>query len=148
MRTIILAAFLLLFLFAGASGTKEKFEASYQTTQNFITEFGMVENVQWSKSFNDMSKADFVLNDEPVSAYFDTDGEFVAYTRELAFNDFPKSVKTAINQKLPGARVLKSFEMSTRIDKTWFVETLLNNQRKLWKIDKMGKVSRYFIDRS
>jgi uncharacterized protein YozE (UPF0346 family) len=144
MKTILLSASLALCLLAGASGTKEKTVTTYRTIQNFTAEFGQVDNVKWSNAMNNMTKAEFVLDDEPVCAYFDVNGDFVAETRNVTFDELPKAIRSSINNKFPGAKILNLFEMTSRQEKTWFIETVYNNERKIWKSNSFGILSRYF----
>ncbi len=148
MKTILLSALMAISLLAGASGKKEeKNVVTYRTSQNFLNEFGQVDNVKWSNAMNNMTKADFILEDEPVSAYFDENGEFVASTKAITFEELPRALRTSINNKLPGAKILTVFEMSSRHEKSWFIETDFNNERKLWKGNSFGAFARYFVSK-
>jgi hypothetical protein len=148
MKTILLSALLAISLTAGASGKKdEKQVVTYRTSQNFLNEFGQVDNVKWSTAMNNMTKADFLLEDEPVTAYFDENGEFVASTKAITFEELPRALRSSINNKLPGAQILTVFEMSSRQEKSWFIETIFNNERKLWKGNSFGTVTRYFVNK-
>lgn len=144
MKTILLSASLVFSLLAGASGTKEKNAASYRAIQSFKTEFGQVEDVKWSSAMNNMTKADFILDDEPVTAFFDEAGEFVASTRAVAFETLPKALRTSFNAKMPGAKILTLFEVSSQQERVWFLQTQYNNEVKVWKGSAQGNLSRYF----
>jgi hypothetical protein len=147
MKTLILAIFAASSFFANASGTKEKAVTNITLLQNFTAQFGQVDNVVWRNARNNMTKAEFVIDDEPVCAFFDETGNFVAQTKELKIGDLPKKLKSALNEKAPGAEVLNVFEMITNDERAWFVETLANNEKKLWKGNSFGKLSRYYVQR-
>ena len=145
MKTIFLSAFSAITLFAAASGTKEKSVASYQADRSFFAEFGQVDGVKWSNAMNNMTKADFVLDDEAICAYFDQNGDFVASTKAVDFNELPKSLRTAIHNKVPGANILSVFELNSKTERAWFVETELNNEKKVWKGTGLGSLARYYV---
>jgi len=145
MKTIFLSAFLAITLLATASGTKDKTAASYKTSRSLFAEFGRVDNVKWSNAMNDMIKADFILDDEAICAFFDANGDFVASTKAVDFNELPKNLKTAINDKVPGANILTVFEFNSKTERAWFVETELNNEKKVWKGNGFGSLTRYYV---
>lgn len=145
MKSFFLSAFLAITLLASASGTKEKKVASYRLSQNFQAEFGSIENVKWSSAMNNMTKADFVMDDEKLCAYFDENGNYVASTKSITFDELPKKLKIAMQDKLPGAKIETVFEMSSPTEKSWFIETIQNNERKIWKGNFFGMVTRYYV---
>ena len=145
MKPLILSALLAISLMSFASGTKEKNVASYRLIYNFNAEFGQVDNVKWSSAMNDMTRADFILDDEPVCAYFDEQGDFVAATKTITFKDLPKKLQAAVLEKVPGATIETVFEMSSPEEKTWFIETNVNNEKKVWKGTNFGAITRYYV---
>lgn len=145
MKSIILSALLAVSLMASASGTKEKTVVTYRLSHNFNAEFGQVENVKWSSAMNDMTRADFVLDDEPVCAYFNEAGEFVAATKTITFKDLPKKLQNRILEKVPGATIETVFEMSSPEEKSWYIETNQNNEKKVWKGTSFGMITRYYV---
>jgi hypothetical protein len=145
MKTLILAVLLASSFFANASGTKEKSVTNMKLIQNFTAQFGHVDNVVWRSAMNNMTKAEFVMDDEKLCAFFDENGNYVAQTREITIQALPKKLKSALDEKAPGAEVLTVFEMVSNDEKAWFVETVANNEKKLWKGNTFGKLSRYYV---
>lgn len=145
MKTLFLAVLVATSLLASASGTKEKNITNMKLLQNFTAQFGHVENVVWRSAMNDMTKAEFVMDNEKLCAFFDESGNYVAQTREIGISDLPKKLKAALDEKAPGAEVLTVFEMTSNDEKAWFVETVANNEKKLWKGNTFGKLSRYYV---
>ena len=145
MKSILLTSLLAVTLFASASGTKEKNVANYRITQSFNAEFGQVKNVKWSSAMNNMIKADFEIDDEPVSAYFDENGVYVASTKIITLEELPKKLQASIKEKIAGANIDQVFEMTSTGEKSYFVETTSNNEKKVWKGDSFGKLTRYYL---
>lgn len=146
MKTLFLAAFLATSLIATASGTKEKNITNMKLLNNFTAQFGHVENVVWRSAMNNMTKAEFTIDDDKICAFFDESGSYVAQTRQISLEELPKKLQEALNEKAPGAEVLTVFEMTSNDEKAWFVETVASNEKKLWKGNTFGKLSRYYVN--
>ena len=148
MKTIFLSAALAVSsIFAIASGIKEKSIASYRTTQNLAKEFGDVENLKWSSAANNMTRADFTVDDQKISAFFDDGGEYVASTKVLTLNDLSRKLQTALNKKLEGATITSVIQMTTAEDACYFIEAETNGVKKVWKGYDSGMVSAYKVQR-
>ena len=145
MKSVILSALLAISLMSAASGTKEKNVTNYRLSHNFNAEFGMVDNVKWSSAMNNMTRADFVLDEEPVCAFFDEQGDFVASTKTMTFKNLPKKLQAAILEKVPGATIETVFEMTSPQEKSWYIETNVNNEKKVWKGSTFGTITRYYV---
>ena len=146
MKTLFLAAFLATSLIATASGTKEKSITNMKLLNNFTAQFGHVDNVVWRSAMNNMTKAEFTIDDDKICAFFDESGSYVAQTRQISLEELPKKLQEALNEKAPGAEVLTVFEMTSNDEKAWFVETVARNEKKLWKGNTFGKLSRYYVN--
>lgn len=146
MKTLFLAAFLATSIIASASGTKEKSVTNMKMLHNFTAQFGHVDNVVWRSAMNNMTKAEFQIDNDKICAFFDDNGNYVAQTKQIGLGDLPKKLQAALNQKAPGAEVLTVFEMISNDEKAWFVETVANNERKVWKGNTFGKLSRYHMN--
>lgn len=145
MKTFFISVLLLAGSFAIASGTKEKVSVSYHTLQSFQSEFGNIEDVKWSQAMNNMTKADFIMDDVPVVAYFDENGEFFASTIDLKFEDLPRELRKAVSEKLADAKILSVFEMTSKYERCYFIETEVDGKKKVWKGNSVGGLSRYFV---
>ncbi|MES2646812.1 MAG: hypothetical protein V4717_08065 [Bacteroidota bacterium] len=145
MKSIFLSAALAICLFATASGTREKSVANYRIIQSFNEEFGRVENLKWSSAMNNLVKADFELDNETMSAYFDENGEYVASTKIISLDQLPKKLQASIKEKVGDAKIDQVFEMTSIREKSFFVETTSNNEKKVWKGDSFGKLTRYYL---
>jgi hypothetical protein len=146
MKTVILSAAVALFsLSASASGSKEKSNVSFRCIQNFEREFGYIEDVKWSNSMNYMSRAEFVQDDEKVTAYFDETGEYVASTCTMKFDQLPKMLRNRITDKLPTANVTTVFKVTTGSNVSYYFETEKDGEKKLYKGTEYGDFTRHYV---
>lgn len=144
MKTLLSALFIAGSLYATAAGTKEKSVVNYELRRNFMAEFGNVENIDWHPAANNMTRANFIQDDEKITAWFDESSKYVAQTREIKPVELPKKLRTALNEKAPGAIVVSVVKMKSDDENAWFVETVAGNERKVWKGNTLGRLSRYY----
>jgi hypothetical protein len=145
MKQLLFTVFIATSLFVSAAGTKEKTIVNLNLTKNFTARFGEVDNVSWSNAANGMTKATFETDNETHVAFFDESGNYVAETKTLALTDIPKKLRMALEEKAPGAQINNAFEMTTDDEKTWFVETEANGERKVWQWIGTGRLRRYYV---
>lgn len=67
--------------------------------QTFQDKFTNAKKISWSKENASEWEAEFVLNDEKMSASFDLEGNWLETERDLKLDDLPKSVKSAFFEK-------------------------------------------------
>ncbi|MCJ8209499.1 hypothetical protein MUY27_07245 [Mucilaginibacter sp. RS28] len=106
MKKIILTAAVAVTLCTSAFAIdKEKAKAesktsnvSYQALNQFEAQFSGAENVNWS-STNFGEKAEFVLDDVKMSAFYNRTGEFLGTTQAVAYKKLPSSAKKEIESR-------------------------------------------------
>ena len=69
-----------------------------QALQAFRSSFKNATEVQWSVS-NNYFKANFAMNGEYISAYYDNDGKMVALTRNISSLQLPLVLQTEMREK-------------------------------------------------
>lgn len=65
---------------------------------NFIADFGFIRNAGWAKSTK-YNKVTFVKNGNPMTAYFNTQGEIIGTTAVKKFSDLPSSSQKIIKSR-------------------------------------------------
>lgn len=147
MKTILLSAVLTMIGYAAIAEEKnEKTIASYQTIKSLEAEFGHVQNVKWSISGNNMTRADFELDAENVSAFFAETGEFIASTQEISYYELPKKLQVAVKQKLADGKIGTMLKMNTRDETSWYIEVMYNDEKKIWKGNLYGELRRFKVN--
>lgn len=144
MKTLLLStAFAFVTLLATASGTKEKNVATYRTNQSLVAEFGDVDNLKWSAASNNLTRADFTVDDQAITAFFDDAGDYVASTRVMTLNDLPKKLKSTVTKKLSGENITNILYMTAKDESSYFIETQTDGIRKVWKGQDFGDLRLY-----
>lgn len=75
--------------FAGPSTIRTKVK------NHFATSFAKAENVSWTSN-GKFDQATFMLNNEKVTAYYDTYGDLLGTTKTVAFDKLPKAALESI----------------------------------------------------
>jgi len=122
---------------------KKKNVATYRTNQSLVAEFGDVDNLKWSAASNNLTRADFTVDDQAITAFFDDAGEYVASTRVLTLNDLPKKLKSTVTKKLVGENITNILYMTAKEESSYFIETQTDGVRKVWKGQEFGDLKPY-----
>ncbi|HMP92971.1 MAG TPA: hypothetical protein PKD90_08885 [Phnomibacter sp.] len=123
---------------------KEKaVSATYTATQNLIIQFGEITNVTWSNAMSNMMRADFMIDNESISAFFDSNGEFVASTRSISRQQLPIKLRLKVDAKLTMANITHMFELSSPQEHAYYFEVEEDGKKKVWKGYDYGVLERY-----
>ncbi len=76
-------------------------KVSYTVQHQFDSEFRDAEHVSWSNTSNGL-KADFVMNDVKMSAFYNKVGYFIGYTEDVTFKTLPAPAKKQIAAQYQG----------------------------------------------
>jgi hypothetical protein len=77
----------------------------------FNREFSTAQEVKWT-SGTDFYKATFVLNDQYISAFYNTEGELMAMSRNISSVNLPLKLQAKIRNEYAGYWISDLFEMS------------------------------------
>jgi len=94
MKKLIIAAFIAVAITGSAFAKPIEVTAetvSYRVLNSFKADFADAENVSW-KVDKDFVKASFILDDEKMEAFYNTDGELLATSKAVAFDKLPKKL--------------------------------------------------------
>ena len=73
-------------------------EASYQSKQQFSSDFDNVQNVQWRRD-NYFDVAAFTKNGKEMKAYYDFDAQLVGTVSSASFTDLPANAQKRIKKE-------------------------------------------------
>lgn len=110
--------------FANDNGT-----ATQKAKESFNTQFVGANVVSW-QSENELVKATFLMNDQVMFAYYNTDGELVATTRNLLSDDLPINLLTDLKKNHNKGWITDLFEMAANGETNYYV-TLENADETL-----------------
>jgi hypothetical protein len=77
---------------------KEDRDVSYQSKQQFYSDFGNVPVQQWNRTSN-FDEATFMNDGQETKAYYDIESQLVGTTTHKNFDDLPASAQKYINNK-------------------------------------------------
>ena len=86
------------------TAAKNTSNVSYQVLNQFDVQFQNAENVSWSSTSNGQ-KADFVVDDVKMTAFYDNRGQYIGTTENIAFKKLPASAKKEITEKYKGYEI-------------------------------------------
>ena len=92
--------------------------------ESFKTSFKSATEVNWSISEN-YFQADFALNGQYVSAFYDAEGKMIAMSRNISSLQLPLTLQASLKNKYEGYWISGLMEMSTD-DGTSYYITLEN----------------------
>ena len=101
---------------------------SSHVLKSFSTTFASAKDVTWS-STNSYHKAQFILNDQVLTAFYATDGKLMAITRNISTFQLPIMLQSALKKNIRNQWVTELFEVSNDNGTEYYV-TLENANSK------------------
>ncbi|PWG78217.1 hypothetical protein [Pararcticibacter amylolyticus] len=101
-KLIYAAAFVLALSVKGYADDKNKTdnkesEVSYFASNNFLSKYQGATNVNWTVT-SQFQKASFSLNGVKMAAFFDSNGDYIATTQYVGFDQLPGISKSRLNK--------------------------------------------------
>lgn len=124
---------------AFAAGTS----ANTKVNEHFAASFSKAKNVSW-KTDARFEKVSFELGNEKVNAFYDTDGDLIGTSKNLAFDKLPKGAIETITTKytFPDYQVKDCMEFTNATnEKNYYVSFNTANETVTLEITKAGMVS-------
>jgi len=84
----------------------------------FQKEFSFAKNVKWEEE-GSLARVIFSLNDQGVTAWYNSDAELVTTARNILYNQLPISVMRSLDKEYAGADIFGIVEIS-RNDETYY----------------------------
>ena len=97
--------------------------------QSFHRSFTHAKDVHWTIR-KDFYKADFELNGQYVTAFYATDGKFIAATRNISSTQLPVVLQSGLKKGRTGYWITDLFEVSNQQGVTYYL-TLENADNKI-----------------
>jgi len=112
-----------------SSFAADETSVSETVIKSFNSSFKSASEVKWSVSDN-YYKASFTLNGQFVAAYYNTDGQMMAMTRNIASTQLPIALQASLKAKYDGYWISDLFEMANEDGTTYYI-TLENADTKM-----------------
>ncbi len=130
---------------AMASNILEDVKVNYAVRQAFAQEFGNVKNVTWQKASNNMLRADFLVDEEKVSAFFSEDGNHVATTVQKDLQTLPGKLRAAIKEKFNNKEPKELFELISDEEHAYFFAMEEKGKTTVYKAFGSGTIRPFEI---
>ena len=106
----------------------------------FQKEFSFAKNVKWEEERN-LTRVVFSLNDQAITAWYNSDAELVTTARNILFNQLPISVMRSLDKEYEGADILGIVEIS-RNNETWYqIRADKKSKKLLLKASPSGSIT-------
>jgi hypothetical protein len=128
MKPLFIALAMVFSLFTKAGFAADE-KVSPIVLKSFQQAFSTAKEVDWSISEN-FYKAQFVLNDQHVSAYYFPDGSMAALTRNITVTQLPVALQAGLKKEYEKYWVSELFEI-TADNTTQYYVTLENGNEKV-----------------
>lgn len=120
MKFLLVTLISLFSLVSTTSHATDDVNVSSAVIATFQSSFKDASEVSW-KVTSDFSKADFVMNNQHISAFFDRSGSLVAVTRNINSFQLPISLQTKLRNSYGAYWISDLFELSDDNGTTYYV---------------------------
>lgn len=141
-RLFLAASFGLLTLAALANSGNKSVTVPNAARQNFQQQFGTIRQVSWSKAKSQMLRADFSIDGQPVSAFFNQEGEFLATTVAMEKTQLPLRLRLALEQELKGQTIEELYYVEAPSETAYYFASGKNGSRQVYRAYADGHISK------
>jgi len=105
----------------------------------FQKEFSFAKNAKWEEEGN-LVRVNFLLNDQGITAWYNSDAELVTTARSILYNQLPISVIRSLDKEYAGAEIFGITEIN-RNDETWYqIRANKKDKKYLLKASPSGNI--------
>lgn len=105
----------------------------------FQKEFSFAKNVRWQEEGN-LARVIFLLNDQGVTAWYNSDAELVTTARNILYNQLPISVIRSLDKEYADAEIFGITEIN-RNDEIWYqIQVNKKDKKYLLKARPSGNI--------
>lgn len=122
---------------------KEKNLYTYAASQSLQQRYGSVEDLKWSKAKENYVRADFTVDGEKFSSFFNQDGAFIATTSERTLEQLPAMVRKTVKTKFDGKEIYNMVQYNSDTEEAFYVEVVDKGKTKVFKVSRTGAISRF-----
>ena len=117
-------------------------KVSYKIKSSFETQFAGAENVSWIQR-DTYTKVAFTLGEENVEAFFETDGDLIAFSRKVDLKKLPLNAIRKIKKDYSTYKVTESIEFDQDGEISYYVSLEDGAKKQILKVSVYGNVSVY-----
>lgn len=148
MKTRILTLALLFVTTIGSAFANNAEGVSEKALTSFKKEFDNASEIRW-ESTKDYAKATFKMNDQVMFAYYSTEGQFLALSRNIKSSQLPINLSADLKKSFNSYWISDLFEMASNNETTYYATvenadqlvTLKSTGANGWEVFKKEKKS-------
>lgn len=106
----------------------------------FEKDFSFAKNVKWEAK-KDLAQVSFLLNDQAVTAWYNSDAVLITMARNLLYGQLPISVIKALDQKYPDAALFGVIEIIHNNEVQYQVTAETKRKTLLLKVTPSGNIT-------
>jgi hypothetical protein len=114
---------------------------SYEAKESLKNWYGEVDNLHWVKSKDDMIRANFTIDDDVFSAFFDSEGKHVATTSEKTVAQLPAMIRKSVKARFDEKTIANIVQYESHLDNAYFFEVEQEGSKKKYKLNPGGRIS-------
>ena len=133
-----LFAFLIISSIAVVAG--ERADVDPKILSAFQKEFSFAKNVMWEEEGN-LARVIFSLNDQGITAWYNSDAELVTTARNILYNQLPISVMRTLDKEYAGADIVGITEISRNEETYYQIRADKKNKKLLLKASSSGNIT-------
>jgi hypothetical protein len=145
MKTLFILFASLSTFFAKAANTPA-LDPNPQVLESFQNTFNKAREVDWSAGTS-FFKAQFTLDGQHLSAFYNVDGELIAITRNITTDALPVMLQSSLKKTMGNAWITNLFELSNEDGTTYYIsiedaDTIVSLQsvnNKDWTVYKKSR---------
>lgn len=140
-RIMLAAAFGLITLASFAKSGTNPITVPYSVKESFNQQFGYQKDISWSYAKNDLIRADFSLEGQLYTAFFNKDGDHLATTLAMDKSDLPIRLRIALDQELKGKSIDELFFVEAPSESAYYFSAKENGSKKVYRAYENGQIS-------
>lgn len=129
MKKMIMSVVVMLFIGVSSSFANHTENVNQKAQSSFNKDFAAAKEVKWENT-KEFTKVTFTLNAQVMTAYYNTNGEMIAMTRNIVSGQLPISLLTSLKKDYNEFWISDLFEMAAENSTTYYV-TLENAETRL-----------------
>ena len=140
MKKTFLTLFAFLIIGISAVMASERAEVDPKILSAFQKEFSFAKNAKWEVKGN-LTQVNFLLNDQGVTAWYNSDAELVSTARNILYMQLPLSVIKSLEKDYADAHLSGIVEI-TRDNETFYqIQAERKNKKFLLKANPAGNIT-------
>lgn len=114
---------------------------SYAAKEDLKRLYGEVDNLHWVRSKDNMIRANFTIDGDAFSAFFDVDGNHVATTSAKTVAELPAMIRKIVKARFDEKSIANIVQCESPMENAYFLEVDNEKGKKIYRVSLGGTVS-------